>query len=151
MCMKLQSPPSSLPCCSYLWQTKSHQHDCNIEPNYKYKGKMNIQYNGCVHSSAVGRQKLLLVKLTTIGIPLVPMFFANGIFFCRRSRVWEVLVNDVTTDYKHGGENQDISSRFWESDFLSMIIGVQYMIKMLMLYNLGWKKRCLFFDMFTKL
>lgn len=62
---------------------------------------------------------MLLVRLTTIGMSVVPMFFANGIFFCRRSRVWEVLVNDVTTHYRHGGENQDISSRFWESDFRS--------------------------------
>lgn len=52
-------------------------------------------------------------------MPLVPMFFANGIFFCRWSRVWEVLVNDVTPHYRNGGENQDISSLNWESDFRS--------------------------------
>lgn len=58
---------------------------------------------GCVHRSAVGRQNFLLVKLTTIGMSLVPMFFTNCIFFCRQSRVWEVLINDVTTTFTHGG------------------------------------------------
>lgn len=42
----------------------------------------------------VHKTKVAVVKLSTIGVPVIPMFFANGIFFCWRSRVWEVLIND---------------------------------------------------------
>lgn len=53
------------------------------------------------------------------------MFFANGMFFCTRSRVWEALVNDAMTHLRHGGEKKEIISPLWESDFHSYsVIGV---------------------------
>lgn len=53
----------------------------------------------------------------------------------RRSRVWEVLVNDVTTRNRHGGKSQNNRYRFQGSKFFSMTTGVQYMMKTLLLYS----------------
>lgn len=39
-------------------------------------------------------------------------FLQMTFFFCRRHRVWEVLVNDVITSKRHGGKNQNFRSRF---------------------------------------
>lgn len=64
---------------------------------------------------------------------LVSIVFINGIFFCRQSRVWapKALVNDVTTNFRHDSKNGDIRSQFWETHFPSMIIGMQFMRKLL--------------------
>lgn len=49
---------------------------------------------------------------------LVTMFFANGTFFCRRSRVSKILANDITTSYEHGGkDHEDIGSRIQGDNF----------------------------------
>ncbi|XP_062617901.1 uncharacterized protein LOC134279506 [Saccostrea cucullata] len=65
---------------------------------------------------------LPLVKLFTIGMPLVPMFFANGRFFCRQSRVWLVLVNDVTAIFNMAAKRMDPGFR--ETIFpLSLLLG----------------------------
>lgn len=97
---------------------------------------------------AVDRQTCLLVKFTTIGISQVPnVFFANVIFFCRRSREWEVLVCDVTTRYIFmAAKIKTFRSRFWGSDFTSiaMTIEVQNMMEMLF-YNKG-SKICLLLE-----
>lgn len=48
---------------------------------YRYVAQISVKITGCVHSFAVGRQKLFLVKLTTIGMSLVPMFFCQWYIF----------------------------------------------------------------------
>lgn len=37
----------------------------------------HVAHKGWIHSSATGRQKLLLMKLTTVGISLVPMIYMS--------------------------------------------------------------------------
>lgn len=44
---------------------------------YSVGENKKLNNTGYVHSPAVGRQKLLLVNLTTTGVPLVPMFFCQ--------------------------------------------------------------------------